>query len=91
MFGKPIICSNAGGPAERITDNVDGLHFQLGDHRALAQAMRRACTEEGLWERLAASLPTPPSREAMVEAFFELYNDRSDMGTTMPFMEQALL
>ena len=91
MFGKPIICSNAGGPAERITNNVDGLHFQLGDHRALAQTMRRACTEEGLWERLAAALPAPPSRETMVEGFFELYTDRSDMGTTMPFMEQALL
>jgi glycosyltransferase involved in cell wall biosynthesis len=94
MFGKPVICSNAGGPAERITDNVDGLHFQLGDHRALAQTMRRACTEEGLWERLAAALPAPPSREEMVDAFYEIYTagpaTAADPTGSESFIERSL-
>jgi glycosyltransferase involved in cell wall biosynthesis len=72
-FGRPVIASNAGGPAERISDEVDGLLFELGDARALAAAMRRACTEEGLWERLAAGISEPPSRGAMVEGFLQVY------------------
>jgi len=73
MFGKPVICSNVGGPAERVEDEVAGLHFQVGDPRALARTMRRACTEGGLWDRLAAGVPPPPARSAMVDGFMGLY------------------
>jgi glycosyltransferase involved in cell wall biosynthesis len=73
MFGKPVICSSVGGPAERIQHDIDGLHFQMGDPRALAYAIRRACSEEGLWERLVASLPEPPRREKMVAGYREIY------------------
>ncbi len=73
MFGKPVICSNVGGPAERVQDEVAGLHFQVGDHRALARAMRRACSEEGLWERLVSGLPAAPARETMVQGFESIY------------------
>lgn len=73
MFGKPIICSNVGGPAERITDQVDGLHVPVGDHRALARVMHRAATEPGLWAKLHANLPEPPARDTMVEGFRVAY------------------
>ena len=73
MFGRPVICSNAGGLAERNLDEVFALHFQLGDHRALAETMHRACTEPGLWDRLAQAIPTPPSRDEMVDGFLEVY------------------
>ena len=75
MFGKPVICSNVGGPAERIRHEVDGLHFEMGDARALARTIRRACTEEGLWERLAAALPEPPRRETMVAGYRAVYGN----------------
>ena len=46
MFGKPVICSNiVVGRAERIAHDVNGLQFQLGDPRSLAEAIRRAATE----------------------------------------------
>ena len=35
--------------------------------------MRRAATEEGLWERLAAGITPPPGREAMARAYLALY------------------
>ena len=87
MFGKPVICSNVGGPAERVANEIDGLHFQMGDHRALAYTIRRACTEEGLWERLAESLPAPPSRDAMVDAFYDLYTDAAGLDESPPELE----
>ena len=73
MFGRPVICSDVGGMAERIEHDVFGLHFSMGDHRALAETIHRACTEEGLWSRLAASVPAPPSRETMVNGFWGVY------------------
>jgi glycosyltransferase involved in cell wall biosynthesis len=75
MFGKPVICSNRGGPGERIRHDVDGLQFQLGDPRSLAETIRRAATEEGLWERLHATLPEPPSRPEMAREFVGLYRE----------------
>jgi glycosyltransferase involved in cell wall biosynthesis len=76
MFGRPVICSNAGGLAERNEHNVFALQFQLGDPRALAETIRRACTQEGLWDRLAAALPKPPRREEMVDGYLEVYKGK---------------
>jgi len=73
MFGRPVICSNVGGMAERVTHEVDGLHFEMSDPVSLAATIRRACTEDGLWERLHAAVPQPPSRAAMADGFLELY------------------
>jgi glycosyltransferase involved in cell wall biosynthesis len=72
-FGRPVIASNVGGPAERVTEGVDGLLFELGDARALADTMYRACTEEGLWERLSQGITPPPSRETMVAGYLDVY------------------
>lgn len=73
MFGKPVICSNVGAMAERVQDEVNGLLFEMGDPAALADAILRACTEEGLWDRLAAALPAPPSQDDMAQAFRAVY------------------
>jgi glycosyltransferase involved in cell wall biosynthesis len=73
MFKRPVICSNIGGMAERIAHEVNGLHFQVGDPRALAAAIHRACTEPGLWERLSAAAPEPHSREDYVKSYRALY------------------
>ena len=75
MFGKPVICSNVGAMAERITDGVDGLLFEMGDPRSLAAVMRRACAEDGLWQRLHDAVPSPPTRAAMADGYLRLYRD----------------
>jgi glycosyltransferase involved in cell wall biosynthesis len=73
MFGRPVIVSNVGGPLERVRHQVDGLHFQVGDPQSLANAMKRACTEEGLWDRLSAGITPPASRDVMVAEYVALY------------------
>jgi glycosyltransferase involved in cell wall biosynthesis len=50
--GRPVICSDVGGMAEKVEDGVDGLHFRVGDPGSLAATIRRATTTSGLWERL---------------------------------------
>ena len=76
MFGKPILCSNVGGMAERVKHDVDGLHFEMGSPRALADAIKRACTEEGLWQRLHENLPAAPTRADMADGYLALYRAR---------------
>jgi glycosyltransferase involved in cell wall biosynthesis len=73
MFGRPVICANVGGMAERVHDGVDGLHFEVGDPRALASILRLACTDSGLWERLVAALPAPTSRGEMLAGYRRVY------------------
>jgi len=73
MFGRPVIVSNVGGPAERVKHERDGLHFEIGDPRSLAQVMHRACTEQGLWETLTAGITPPAPRSNMVREYLALY------------------
>jgi glycosyltransferase involved in cell wall biosynthesis len=73
MFGRPVICSDQGGPAERVRHEVDGLQVPLGDARALAETIWRCATEDGLWERLHANIRRPPAREAMAARFRDVY------------------
>lgn len=73
LYGRPVICSDQGGPAERVRHEVDGLQVRLGDARALAETMRRCATEDGLWERLHANVRPPGTRETMAQHFREAY------------------
>jgi len=84
MFGRPVIVSNVGGPHERVRHEVDGLHFQVGDPQALADAMRRACTESGLWERLSGGITPPPSRDVMVTEYHALYRNVRHLSENSP-------
>jgi glycosyltransferase involved in cell wall biosynthesis len=76
MFHRPVIASNVGAMAERIRHDVDGLLFHVADSRSLARTMRRACTEEGLWDRLVTRIEAPPAREVMVDRFLRVYRAR---------------
>lgn len=73
MFRRPILASNVGGPAERIKHEVDGLLFNVADPRSLARTIQRACTEEGLWERLVAGITPPVDTRVMVDGFLGVY------------------
>ena len=76
MFHRPVIASNIGAMKERIHHEVDGLQFAASDARSLADTIRRAATEEGLWEKLVEGIKPPPSRQTMVDGFIDVYLDR---------------
>ena len=73
MFKRPVIASNVGGPAERISHEKDGLLFDVADASSLARAIRRACCEEGLWKRLVDGISPPASAQAMTNAYLSVY------------------
>jgi glycosyltransferase involved in cell wall biosynthesis len=71
---RPVICSDVGGMAEKVTDGLDGLHFRVGDADSLAATMRHAVDTPGLWERLREGIPATHSMDEHVEVLTEAYD-----------------
>jgi glycosyltransferase involved in cell wall biosynthesis len=75
MHGRPVICSDIGGMAEKVTDGVDGLHFWVGDPASLGDVVKRAVTTPGLWDELHAGLPSVYGMEDHVASLTSLYTE----------------
>jgi len=50
--GRPVVVSDAGGLAEVVTDEANGLHARRGDPAALTAAVRRLLDDPALARRL---------------------------------------
>jgi glycosyltransferase involved in cell wall biosynthesis len=72
--GRPVICSNVGGMAEKVIAGVNGLHFRVGDHVSLAQTIERAVADSQTWETLRAGIPEVYRVDEHVERLEEIYS-----------------
>lgn len=75
MHGKPVICSDIGGMAEKVRDGVDGLHFRVGDPADLADTIARAVGTPGLWETLRSGIEEVHPMRDHVGVLHELYDE----------------
>jgi glycosyltransferase involved in cell wall biosynthesis len=73
MYARPVICSDIGGMAEKVRNEVDGLHFRARDHESLAEAIARAATSPELWSKLRKGRPDIYTMDDQVAALTELY------------------
>jgi glycosyltransferase involved in cell wall biosynthesis len=73
LHGRPVICSDIGGMAEKVRDGVDGLHFRARDASSLAETIRRVVTTPGLWEDLREGLPRAHTMDEHVATLTSLY------------------
>jgi glycosyltransferase involved in cell wall biosynthesis len=80
MHKRPVICSNIGGMAEKVADDVNGLHFPVGSPGALAETMSRAATTPGLWDRLRAQIPPVYSIAEAVDSLSMIYRSLLETG-----------
>jgi glycosyltransferase involved in cell wall biosynthesis len=72
--GRPVICSDIGGMAEKVTHGVNGLHFRAGDPASLADVITAAVTTHGLWEDLQAGIPEVHPLDEHVANLTDLYD-----------------
>jgi glycosyltransferase involved in cell wall biosynthesis len=72
--GRPVICSNIGGMAEKVHDGHDGLHFRVADALSLADTIERAATTPALWDNLASNIRGPYSMEEHTRVMEGLYH-----------------
>jgi glycosyltransferase involved in cell wall biosynthesis len=71
--GRPVICSDIGGMAEKVADGVNGLHFRRADPGSLAETIARAVSTPGLWERLRSGIPAIPPIDRHLDTLTDLY------------------
>jgi glycosyltransferase involved in cell wall biosynthesis len=72
---RPVICSDIGGMAEKVTDDVNGLWFKVGDMDSLAATIRRAIATEDLWERLRGGIPPVHSMSEHADVLTTAYEN----------------
>jgi glycosyltransferase involved in cell wall biosynthesis len=61
--------------AEKVTNEVNGLHFTPGDAAGLAAAIERAASEPGLWDRLQAGIPDVLTVDEHIANLTRIYRD----------------
>lgn len=74
VHGKPIICSNIGGMAEKVTHNIDGLHVPAGNIFAWKNTLRKVASDNSLWQRLQANIHAPLSHIECAERHFLIFS-----------------
>jgi glycosyltransferase involved in cell wall biosynthesis len=72
-YGRPVIASNIGSLAERVTDGLDGMLFSAGNAYDLAEKMQMAIERPETWDRLHKGISPPISQNDMADKFLELY------------------
>jgi len=72
-FGRPVICSDIGGMAEKVEHGVNGLHFAAGDPLSLAETLRAAARSRTGWRRLRSGIPAPYTLREAARAQVETY------------------
>jgi glycosyltransferase involved in cell wall biosynthesis len=69
---RPVICSNIGGMAEKVTNGRDGLHFIAGSAADLATRMEQALND-GVWARLQSGIVPPLGIAQAMQSHLDLY------------------
>jgi len=73
--GRPVICSDIGGMAEKVADGVNGLHFRAGSAESLVDKLSLALSTPGLWDRLRANAPKPLTVAGAARQHLSLYRE----------------
>jgi glycosyltransferase involved in cell wall biosynthesis len=78
FHGRPVICSDVGGMAEKVRDGIDGLHFRVGDPHSLAKTFEAAVTNPRLWRSLREGIREPHSMDTHVAHLLATYEELVD-------------
>jgi glycosyltransferase involved in cell wall biosynthesis len=74
-LGRPILCSNIGGMAERVGDGQDGHHFPVGDASALRDLVARLSIGTEAWDRIAKRIRPPTDIRDTAEQQLKIYRE----------------
>jgi glycosyltransferase involved in cell wall biosynthesis len=77
-LGKPVLCSDVGGMAEAVRDDIDGLHIPVGNKSAWADMISTASGNQALWNKLKSKIPAQRTVSEAVEDYLSLYTRRRE-------------
>jgi len=78
--GRPVICSDIGGMAEKVRPGLDGWHFPVGSARALADLLRRLSDNPAEVHAMRATIRSPADHQAILAAHRRCYAAASGAG-----------
>lgn len=81
--GLPIICSDIGGMAEKVHNEVTGIHFQAGRADALAAAITRAVENPEQQPEFAAAIKSSYKEGEAFEQHVSIYDELLSTSTTV--------
>lgn len=73
-YGRPVICSDIGGMAEKVEDGKNGLLFRVNNPRHLADRMVEAATTPGLWDKLRSGVVLAPTLKETTDRIIDIYD-----------------
>jgi glycosyltransferase involved in cell wall biosynthesis len=71
--GRPVICSNIGGMAEKVRHGIDGLHFEAGRAASLAQLLAGLAQHPDILAEIAATVARPLDHSTALQAHMAAY------------------
>ncbi|SHM03946.1 glycosyltransferase family 4 protein [Vreelandella subglaciescola] len=72
--GRPVIASDIGGMKEKITHEVDGLHFEARNPLSLAETLKRAAAmTDADWTTLHEGIKAPLSYQKSAEKYAQIF------------------
>jgi glycosyltransferase involved in cell wall biosynthesis len=71
--GRPVLCSNIGGMAEKVMPGRDGFHFQAGNPHDLAGMILQLSRNHQQWDRMRGTLRRPMPLAEWGQRHLELY------------------
>ncbi len=77
-LGRPVLCPDIGGMAEKVEPGVGGFHYRARDARSLATLMQRLLTDPQVYTDIGARLPVPRPCAAIVDELLGLYAGERD-------------
>jgi len=72
-FGRPVICPDIGGMAEKVPDGVGGLHYRARDPLALSSLIQSLLAKPDIFDSLIESLPAYQTLENSSREHIGLY------------------
>ena len=71
-LGRPVVGSDIGGMAEKITDGVDGVHVPARNARAWGETLLQLSSYKDEWTRLRDGITQPLTYDQCAEAHMKL-------------------
>lgn len=72
--GRPVICSDIGGMAEKVRHGLDGLHFPVGNSVALAALLQRFARDPKRLAAIATTIRPPSTVRETLDKHSQLYD-----------------
>ena len=75
VAGRPLLVSDIGGMAEKVTDGVDGVHFSARNSLDLGKKLLELSSDTVIWDKMRSGIQKPLSYTQCAEEHMKFFED----------------